>query len=81
MRQNGNASSTFLQGKEPGDWLKPVVDGEQILFDSFLMWRHCRQCFYKERTITQPCGAVLISEFEHDLATQKVATVVSINSL
>ena len=37
MRQNRYASSMFLQGKEPGDWLKLVVDPEQILFDSFLM--------------------------------------------
>jgi hypothetical protein len=29
--------STFLQAEEPCDWLKPVVDGEQILFDSFPM--------------------------------------------
>jgi hypothetical protein len=29
--------STFLQEEEPYDWLKSVVDGEPIFFDSFLM--------------------------------------------
>jgi hypothetical protein len=29
--------SIFLQEEEPYDWLKLVVDGEPIFFDSFLL--------------------------------------------
>jgi hypothetical protein len=37
--------------------------------------------FLQEMNYQKPFGVVLISEVEPDLATQKVATVVSINSL